>query len=137
MRFWSLSTGIIINFIFGGLLWYIDYECNEYMTEWDFEHWGIRQWLSTVEFRPYREKDYEAVCAFLIALNQNDKKHINWNWARFEWMMEHPEFSDYVVFLCSFHPVFKCLPSVLEFFLSFPSVRYTFFPRCIYGLRVP
>lgn len=83
------STNFVVS---GGLLWYIDYECNEYMTEWDFEHWGIGQWLSTVEFRPYREKDYEAVCAFLIALNQNDKKHINWNWARFEWMMEHPEF---------------------------------------------
>ena len=43
-------------------------------------------------FRPYREEDYEAVCAFLIELNRSDKKHINWNWARFEWMMEHPEF---------------------------------------------
>ena len=39
-----------------------------------------------------RYYDYDAVCAFLIALNQTDRTHINWNWARFEWMMEHPEF---------------------------------------------
>lgn len=48
--------------------------------------------MPKVEFHPYLEEDYEAVCTFLIALNRNDKKHINWNWARFEWMMEHPEF---------------------------------------------
>lgn len=28
-----------------GLLYYIDYECNEYMEQWDFEHWGIHYWL--------------------------------------------------------------------------------------------
>ena len=44
-----------------------------------------------MEFRTYREEDYEAVCAFLIALNETDRKHIHWNWARFEWMYEHPE----------------------------------------------
>jgi len=38
------------------------------------------------------KKDYNAVCDFLIELNRNDNSHINWNWARFEWMMEHPEF---------------------------------------------
>ncbi len=43
-------------------------------------------------FRNYRESDYPAVCDFLIALNREDREHINWNWARFEWMMEHPEF---------------------------------------------
>ena len=26
-------------------LYYIDYECNEYMDEWSFERWGIRYWL--------------------------------------------------------------------------------------------
>ncbi len=45
----------------GGLLWYIDYECNDYMPEWDFEHWGIRHWLPAIEFRPYREEDFDAV----------------------------------------------------------------------------
>ncbi|HBE15186.1 MAG TPA: hypothetical protein DCY72_02915 [Ruminococcaceae bacterium] len=37
-------------------------------------------------------KDYEAVCDFLIELNRENQYHINWNWARFEWMTEHPEF---------------------------------------------
>ena len=27
-----------------GMLYYIDYECNAYMEQWDFEHWGIQQW---------------------------------------------------------------------------------------------
>ncbi len=76
----------------GGELWYVDYECNDYMPQWDFEHWGIRHWLPPVECRGYREEDYDAVCDFLIALNRSDKRHIHWNWARFEWMAEHPEF---------------------------------------------
>ncbi len=75
-----------------GLLWYVDYECNDYSEQWDFEHWGIQYWQSKVCARSYRDEDYEAVCDFLIALNREDRGHINWNWARFEWMMEHPEF---------------------------------------------
>ena len=43
-------------------------------------------------FQHYRDEDYEAVCDFLIELNRQDKTHVNWNWARFEWMAEHPEF---------------------------------------------
>ena len=27
-----------------GLIWYVDYECNNYMDEWSFENWGIRYW---------------------------------------------------------------------------------------------
>lgn len=45
-----------------------------------------------MELRSYRKEDYEAVCDFLIALNKSDRMHIHWNWARFEWMMGHPEF---------------------------------------------
>lgn len=26
------------------IIYYIDYECNEYMEEWDFDHWGIKYW---------------------------------------------------------------------------------------------
>ena len=44
------------------------------------------------KFTNYREEDYEAVCDFLIELNRDNKNHCNWNWARFEWMYEHPEF---------------------------------------------
>ena len=36
-----------------GELYYIDYECNAYMEEWDFEHWGIRYWSQTPEFLQY------------------------------------------------------------------------------------
>jgi hypothetical protein len=28
----------------GGTLYYIDYECNAYMEQWDFEHWGVQYW---------------------------------------------------------------------------------------------
>lgn len=45
-----------------------------------------------MEFKNYTDADYSAVCDFLIELNRDDKSHINWNWARFEWMYEHPEF---------------------------------------------
>ena len=43
-----------------GKLWYIDYECNEYMEEWSFENWGIRYWSMTPEFRRYLEENGEA-----------------------------------------------------------------------------
>lgn len=34
------------NFIpYQGVLYYIDYECNDYMQEWDFEHWGRQYWV--------------------------------------------------------------------------------------------
>ena len=38
-----------------GLIWYIDYECNEYMDEYSFENWGIRYWSRTREFQDYLE----------------------------------------------------------------------------------
>ena len=44
------------------------------------------------QFKHYNIEDYEAVCDFLIELNRENQNHINWNWARFEWLMEHPEF---------------------------------------------
>ena len=27
-----------------GLLYYIDYECNEYMPQWSLEEWGMQYW---------------------------------------------------------------------------------------------
>ena len=36
-----------------GLIWYVDYECNDYMEEWNFENWGIRYWSRTPEFLDY------------------------------------------------------------------------------------
>lgn len=35
------------------LLYYIDYECNTYMVEWNFENWGIKYWSKTPEFMEY------------------------------------------------------------------------------------
>ena len=29
----------------GGLLYYIDYECNEYMDEWNLDNWGMKYWV--------------------------------------------------------------------------------------------
>ena len=36
-----------------GLIWYVDYECNEYSDKWNFENWGIRYWSVTPEFEEY------------------------------------------------------------------------------------
>ena len=33
-----------------GKLCYIDYECNAYMQQWDFEHWGSAYWRKSKEF---------------------------------------------------------------------------------------
>ena len=30
--------------VFSEKLYYIDYECNDYMQQWDFEHWGKQYW---------------------------------------------------------------------------------------------
>lgn len=38
-----------------GILYYIDYECNDYMEEWNFENWGIKYWSKTEEFLKYVE----------------------------------------------------------------------------------
>ena len=35
------------------VLYYIDYECNDYMDEWNFENWGIKYWSKTPEFLKY------------------------------------------------------------------------------------
>lgn len=34
-------------------LYYIDYECNDYMEKWNFENWGIKYWSQTKEFLEY------------------------------------------------------------------------------------
>lgn len=31
-------------------LYYIDFECNPYMEEWNFENWGSKYWSKTPEF---------------------------------------------------------------------------------------
>ena len=36
-----------------GKLWYIDFECNDYMQQWDFEHWGSQYWWKAEAFRKH------------------------------------------------------------------------------------
>ncbi len=39
------------NFVpMNGVLYYIDYECNGYMDQWNFENWGCMYWSKTPEF---------------------------------------------------------------------------------------
>ena len=53
------SAGLNIDFfptnfvVANGLIFYIDYECNLYMDEWNFENWGIKYWSKTSEFKEY------------------------------------------------------------------------------------
>ena len=37
-------------------LYYIDFECNDYTVEWNFENWGIKYWSKTDEFIQYVDK---------------------------------------------------------------------------------
>lgn len=34
-------------------IYYIDFECNNYMEEWNFANWGIKYWSQTPEFLEY------------------------------------------------------------------------------------
>ena len=38
------------------LIYYIDYECNDYMEEWNFENWGVKYWSKTEEFLKYESE---------------------------------------------------------------------------------
>ena len=60
-----------------------------------------------MNFKKYTDNDYETVCDFLIELNACDTSHINWNWARFEWMYEHPEFNIHFVTESPYSAVFN------------------------------
>lgn len=39
--------------VWDGKLFYVDYECNAYMEEWNFENWGVKYWSKTPEFLQY------------------------------------------------------------------------------------
>lgn len=42
------------NFIVqNGELFYIDYECNDYTEQWNFENWGVQYWSKTPAFLRY------------------------------------------------------------------------------------
>lgn len=42
-------------------------------------------------FKKFEDKYYNAVHDFLIEISRSNHTHINWNWARWEWMYFHPE----------------------------------------------
>nr|MBQ8244246.1 hypothetical protein [Oscillospiraceae bacterium] len=39
-----------------GRLFYVDYECNDYMEQWNFENWGSKYWWKSPEFLEYFTK---------------------------------------------------------------------------------
>ena len=56
------SAGLNIDYfptnfvVANGAIFYIDYECNLYMDEWNFENWGFKYWSKTKEFLEYMQK---------------------------------------------------------------------------------
>ena len=56
-RLYAANTNIDYfptNFIpANGTLYYVDYECNNYMDEWNFANWGVKYWSKTPEFLQY------------------------------------------------------------------------------------
>lgn len=46
--------------------------------------------INTVKFSCFTESDYRDICTFLIELCGHGTANLNWNWARFEWMYQHP-----------------------------------------------
>ena len=57
-------------------LYYIDYKCNDYMEEWNFENWGIYYWSQTKEFLEYvhkekncwKSKNFKRVSEFIVIM---------------------------------------------------------------------
>ena len=40
-----------------GKLYYIDFECNAYQAQWDFENWGSKYWWKSEEFKNHFGED--------------------------------------------------------------------------------
>ena len=38
-------------------LFYVDYECNGYMEQWNFENWGCQYWWKSPEFLAHKSKN--------------------------------------------------------------------------------
>ena len=60
VRLYAANTNIDYfptNFIpMDGTLYYVDYECNAYMDEWNFANWGVKNWAKTPEFLQYLQE---------------------------------------------------------------------------------
>ena len=46
-----------------------------------------------INFKKFERNYYNDICNFLVEISKNNHRHINWNWARWEWMFFHPEFN--------------------------------------------
>ena len=46
-----------------------------------------------INFKKFEMNYYNDICNFLVEISKNNHMHINWNWARWEWMFFHPEFN--------------------------------------------
>ena len=59
-RLYAANTNIDYfptNFIpVDGTLFYVDYECNAYMEEWNFANWGVKYWSKTPAFLQYMQE---------------------------------------------------------------------------------
>lgn len=53
---WYPTNFIVQN----GKLYYVDYECNQYMDEWSFENWGSKYWSETEKFKEAFGKEENA-----------------------------------------------------------------------------
>lgn len=40
-----------------GKLYYIDFECNDYQSQWNFENWGNKYWWKSEEFKNHFGED--------------------------------------------------------------------------------
>lgn len=38
-----------------GILFYVDYECNGYMEEWNFKNWGSKYWWKSPDFLNHKQ----------------------------------------------------------------------------------
>lgn len=47
-----------------------------------------------IKYKNYSKDDYFKVCEFLIKISKQGEQHINWNWARWGWMIHHAEFDN-------------------------------------------
>lgn len=47
-----------------------------------------------IKFKNYNKDDYFKVCEFLVKIFKDNKQYINWSWARWGWMIHHPEFDN-------------------------------------------
>ena len=51
-----MITSLTNSILKDGILYYVDYECNAYMEEWNFENWGIKYWSKTQDFMKYVDR---------------------------------------------------------------------------------